>query len=170
MKLLIASDLHGSQYYCDKLIEAFKREEADKLLFLGDILYHGPRNDLPKDYNPKKVIESLNSIKEKILCVRGNCDTEVDGMVLNFPIMADYAVISVDDTVIYASHGHKFNPDNLPPMNKGEIFVSGHTHIPIDIDVDGIRCLNPGSLSIPKEGSKHGYLIFENGKFELKEL
>lgn len=170
MKLLIASDLHGSEYFCKKLIDAFNRENADKLLFLGDILYHGPRNDLPKDYNPKKVVEILNSIKDKILCVRGNCDTEVDGMVLEFPIMADYAVVIADDTVIYASHGHKFNPKNLPPMNKGEVFISGHTHIPIDVDVDGIRCLNPGSLSIPKEGSNHGYMIFENGKFKFKEL
>ena len=170
MKLMIASDLHGSLYYCEKLIAAFEKENADKLLFLGDALYHGPRNDLPKDYNPKKVIELLNGIKEKLLCVRGNCDTEVDQMVLEFPILSDYAVLNVGGTVIYASHGHKFNPDNLPPMNKGEVFVSGHTHVPVDIDVNGIRCLNPGSLSIPKEDSKNGYIIFENGKFQFKAL
>lgn len=170
MKLMIASDLHGSQYYCEKLIEALNNEKADKLLFLGDILYHGPRNNLPEGYNPKGVIEMLNAVKEKILCVRGNCDTEVDQMVLEFPVMADYIVLSIDNTVIYASHGHKFSPENLPPMNKGEVFLSGHTHIPVDIMVDGIRCLNPGSLSIPKENSKNGYIIFENNKFTFKSL
>jgi len=170
MKLMIASDLHGSQYYCEKLIESFNSEKADKLLFLGDILYHGPRNDLPEGYDPKGVIELLNGIKEKIMCVRGNCDTEVDQMVLEFPIMADYIVLSIDDTVIYASHGHKFSPENLPPMNKGEVFLSGHTHVSVDTMVNGIRCLNPGSLSIPKENSKNGYIIFENNEFTFKNL
>ncbi len=170
MKIIIASDLHGSEYYCKKLLDTFKRDKADKILFLGDILYHGPRNDLPKDYNPKGVIELLNQIKDKILCVRGNCDTEVDQMVLSFSVMADYSLICIDDTVIYASHGHKYNPDNLPPMNEGEVFVSGHTHIPLDITVNGIRCLNPGSLAIPKENSKHGYILFEKGEFIFKEL
>lgn len=170
MKLMIASDIHGSYYYCDKLVKAFNEEKADKLVLLGDILYHGPRNDLPCEYEPKKVINILNGIKDKILCVRGNCDTEVDQMVLEFPVMADYAVLNIDGTVMYLTHGHHYNPDNLLPMNNGEILLYGHTHIPKDEIVNGIRCINPGSVSIPKENSNNSYVIFENGKFEFKKL
>lgn len=170
MKLMIASDIHGSAYYCEEMLKAFYREEADKLILLGDILYHGPRNDLPKEYAPKKVIDFLNNIKNKILCIRGNCDTEVDQMVLAFPILADYSALFFEKNMIYLSHGHHFNPDNLPPLNKGDIFISGHTHIPHNIDVNGIRCLNPGSLSIPKEESKHSYMIFSEGTFLWKDL
>ena len=170
MKLMIASDIHGSYYYCDKLVKAFNEEKADKLVLLGDILYHGPRNDLPREYEPKKVINILNGIKDKILCVRGNCDTEVDQMVLEFPVMADYAVLNIDGTVMYLTHGHHYNPDNLLPMNNGEILLYGHTHIPKDEIVNGIRCINPGSVSIPKENSNNSYIVFEKGKFEFKKL
>ena len=113
MKLLIASDLHGSAYYCEKLLEAFQREEADKILFLGDILYHGPRNDLPEGYDTKKTAAMLNAWKNKIFCVRGNCDTEVDQMVLQFPVLADYAVLQAGDRLIYATHGHVHNMQNV---------------------------------------------------------
>ena len=130
MKLMIASDIHGSAYYCKKLIEAFEREEADRILLLGDILYHGPRNDLPLEYAPKAVISLLNTLKSKIFCVRGNCDTEVDQMVLEFPVLADYGVIHVGERIIYATHGHIFNENNLPPLSKGDILLNGHTHIP----------------------------------------
>ena len=106
MKWMIASDIHGSAFYCEKMLKAFEREQADKLLLLGDILYHGPRNDLPKGYAPKKVIELLNNIKEKILCVRGNCDAEVDQMVLEFPVLADYMLLFDGTCAIYATHGH----------------------------------------------------------------
>ena len=116
MKLMIASDIHGSAYYCEKMIKCFEEERADKLLLLGDILYHGPRNDLPKEYAPKKLIEILNNLKDRILCVRGNCDTEVDQMVLNFPVLADYAIIYDEYKTIYATHGHIYNEDNLPPI------------------------------------------------------
>ena len=109
MKLMIASDIHGSEIYCKKLLEAYKDEGAERLLLLGDILYHGPRNDLPKGYAPKKVIELLNEIKNEIFCVRGNCDTEVDQMVLDFPILADYAILTVGNRLVYATHGHNFN-------------------------------------------------------------
>lgn len=170
MKLIIASDIHGSAYYCRKLIEVFEKENADKMLLLGDILYHGPRNDLPKDYAPKEVIAMLNPLKDKILCVRGNCDTEVDQMVLSFPVLADYAVISVDGTVVYATHGHKYNEENLPPLAKGDFLLCGHTHIPKINKHENYIYLNSGSVSIPKENTPHSYMIFENGQFEWKNL
>ncbi len=170
MKIFIASDIHGSSYYCEKMIESFKRENADKMLLLGDILYHGPRNDLPKDYNPKKVITLLNELKDKILCVRGNCDTEVDQMVLSFPVLADYCIIHDEFTTMYATHGHIYNKDNLPPLSPGDTLVSGHTHIPVNQTENGYHFINPGSVSIPKEGSQNGYVIYEKGEFVHKNL
>ena len=170
MKIIIASDLHGSFYYVSKLIEQFNALNADKLILLGDILYHGPRNDLPRDYNPKKVIEMLSAYKNEILAVRGNCDTEVDQMVLPFPILSDYALISVDGVDIYATHGHKFGKDNPPPMKAGDILLCGHTHVAADETCEGFRYINPGSVSIPKENTGNGYIIFENGNFTRKTL
>ncbi len=170
MKLMIASDIHGSAYYCQKLMDAYRQENADKLLLLGDLLYHGPRNDLPKDYNPKEVIVMLNAMKNEILSVRGNCDSEVDQMVLEFPMMADYIMLYVDGLSIFATHGHHYHENNLPPLKKGDILLHGHTH------VSGIRNLgdsiivNPGSISIPKENTKHSYMIMEQGKFFLHNL
>ncbi|MBE5937484.1 MAG: phosphodiesterase [Lachnospiraceae bacterium] len=170
MKLMIASDIHGSAYYCRKVIEAFDIEKPDRLVLLGDLLYHGPRNDLPKEYEPKKVIEMLNNIADKLLCVRGNCEAEVDQMVLAFPVMADYAYIVADGLNIFATHGHVFNNDNLPKLQKGDILLHGHTHVPADIKFENYRYINPGSVSIPKEGSAHSYLIMENGIFTFKSL
>ena len=165
MKWFIASDLHGSAAYCEQMLAAYAREGADRLVLLGDILYHGPRNDLPEGYAPKAVIAALNPLKEQILCVRGNCDTEVDQMVLPFPILADYAVIPVGNRLMYCTHGHHFNVNALPPMQKGDILIYGHTHVPL-LDVNDERvCLNPGSVSIPKEDSWHGYMTLENGRF-----
>ena len=170
MKWFIASDIHGSAYFCEKLLEAYKRENANRILLLGDILYHGPRNDLPREYNPKAVIELLNGNKNDILCVRGNCDTEVDQMVLDFPILADYAAITYNNTLIYATHGHIFNEENLPPLKKGDIILHGHTHIPACRVHEGYTYINPGSVSIPKNGSHHGYMIFEDGVFTWKDF
>ena len=170
MKWMIASDIHGSAYWCQKLLEHFDREGADRLLLLGDILYHGPRNDLPRDYNPKAVINMLNDMKEDILCVRGNCDTEVDQMVLEFPIMADYAVLCVEGRMIYATHGHKFNESNLPPLHKGDILLNGHTHIPKCTEHETYIYMNPGSVSIPKDNSYHGYMILEGSEFLWKDF
>ncbi len=170
MKFLIASDIHGSAYYCDLLLKAIEEEKVDKILILGDILYHGPRNDLPKDYAPKRVIEMLNPLKDRLLCVRGNCDTEVDQMVLDFPILADYAVISVGDKLIYATHGHKFNEGNLPPISNGDILLNGHTHIAKLTEYNDYIYINPGSVSIPKEKTSHSYMTLENGKFLWKNL
>ena len=170
MKFLIASDIHGSAYFCRKLIDAINFEKADRVILLGDILYHGPRNDLPKDYAPKEVISLLNPLKNKLLCVRGNCDTEVDQMVLDFPILADYAVIPIKDKIIYATHGHIYNNDNLPPVNEGDILLNGHTHIPACDNKNGYIYMNTGSVSIPKENSCHSYMILENEKFLWKNI
>lgn len=168
MKLMIASDIHGSYYYCEQLLKAFERENAEKLILLGDILYHGPRNDLPRDYAPKKVIPALNGIKDKLICVRGNCDTEVDQMVLDFPILSDFAVLFADGKTIYATHGHKNGEDNPPPLQKGSILLCGHTHVPKCTRHENFIYMNPGSVSIPKENSPHGYMIYENGEFLWK--
>lgn len=170
MKLLIASDIHGSAYYCKKLIEAYEHENADKLLLLGDILYHGPRNDLPREYEPKAVIAMLNAMKDKILCVRGNCDTEVDQMVLEFPCMADYAVFSLDGQTVYATHGHVYNEAKLPPITEGDILLYGHTHIPKCEKHDKFIYMNPGSVSIPKDNSYNGYIIYEDKIFLWKDF
>ena len=171
MKWMIASDIHGSEYYCKKMLEAYDREKAGKLLLLGDVLYHGPRNDLPRDYAPKAVIELLNARKDQILCVRGNCDTEVDQMVLEFPILADYSVIPTGNRLIYATHGHQFHLKHLPPLQTGDILLHGHTHIPAwEKFGDHNLYLNPGSVSIPKENSEHGYMIIEDQRAVWKNL
>ena len=170
MKLLIASDIHGAAGYCRDLLAAWDREGADRLLLLGDLLYHGPRNDLPPDYAPKEVIALLNARKNQIFCVRGNCDGEVDQMVLEFPIMADYALISLENADVYATHGHHYNEKTPPPFPKGSILLYGHTHVPVCNRHDGFVAMNPGSVSIPKEGSAHGFMVWENGAFSWKNL
>lgn len=169
MKLLIASDIHGSAYWCRKLLEVYQQEQPDKLVLLGDILYHGPRNDLPREYAPKAVIALLSPLAEKILCVRGNCEAEVDQMVLPFPCMAPYSQLLVEDKTFYLTHGHHENPRNLPRLNPGDVFLSGHTHVKEDILVEGVRCLNPGSVSIPKDGS-HSCLVYDKGEFSFRIL
>ena len=168
MKYFIASDIHGSAYYCEKMLEAYKNEKADKLILLGDILYHGPRNDLPEGYAPKKVIEMLNPLKDEIICVRGNCDAEVDQMVLNFPIMADYALLPVGEKTLFITHGHKFNKDSLPSLKKGDILLHGHTHVPVCEEYENFTYINPGSVSIPKENSGHGYMVLDGNQFTWK--
>ena len=166
MKLVIASDIHGSAYWCGRLCKLIEQENPDRIVLLGDLLYHGPRNDLPRDYAPKQVIPMLSALKEKILAVRGNCEAEVDQMVLPFHCMADYALLDCGGISMYLTHGHHANPDALPPLPEGSVFLSGHTHVKLDKIVGGVRCLNPGSVSIPKDGS-HSCLIFENGEFRF---
>ena len=171
MKWMIASDLHGSAYYCRKMLEAFEREGADRLFLLGDLLYHGPRNDLPPDYAPKEVIALLNARKNQIFCVRGNCDTEVDQMVLEFPVLADYAVLPVGQRLIYATHGHIYHVKNLPPLAPGDVLLHGHTHVPAWTEFgQGNLYLNPGSVSIPKENSPHSYMTLKGNTMQWKEL
>ena len=171
MKLMIASDLHGSAYYTRQLLDCFALEGAERLILLGDLLYHGPRNDLPRDYAPKEVISLLNGVKNRLFCVRGNCDTEVDQMVLDFPIMADYAVFPVEDRLMYVTHGHVFNLDNLPPIQPGDLLLHGHTHVPSwrPFGQQNVY-LNPGSVSIPKEGNPPTYAVLENGIFSIKDF
>ena len=166
MKLVIASDIHGSAYWCRKLLDKIELEQPDKIILLGDLLYHGPRNDLPRDYAPKQVIPMLSGLQEKILTVRGNCEAEVDQMVLPFPCMADYALLNCDGLTLYLTHGHLWNPDHLPPLQPGTVFLSGHTHVKMDEIHNGFRCINPGSVSIPKDGS-HSCIVYENGNFRF---
>ena len=170
MKVLIASDIHGSAFFCRQLMEAWDREKPDRVILLGDLLYHGPRNDLPEGYAPKEVITLLNERRESLLCVRGNCDTEVDQMVLQFPILADYAWLYLDGVSIFATHGHVYNTKHLPPLRQGDILLHGHTHVPAWEEGDGFLYLNPGSVSIPKEESPHSYMTLQNGCFRWKTL
>ena len=169
MKLMIASDIHGSAFYCRKMMERYEEEKPDKLLLLGDLLYHGPRNALPDRYEPKEVIEMLNGIKDKILCVRGNCDCDVDQMVMEFPIMADYGFLCVNDIPIYATHGHVIN-QNKPLIGLKGILLCGHTHVPAKEECDGFVYLNPGSVAIPKKESCHSYMVLEANTFFWKDV
>ncbi|MFT4107445.1 MAG: phosphodiesterase [Lacrimispora sp.] len=170
MKYMIASDIHGSAYYCRELLHAYEGSGASRLVLLGDLLYHGPRNDLPRDYAPKEVIAMLNGLKDQIYSVRGNCDTEVDQMVLEFPILGDYALLAVDGLTIYATHGHIYNQDHLPPIQKGDILLHGHTHILTAERDQGITVLNPGSVSIPKGGNPPTYGILEDQVFRILDF
>ncbi len=171
MKWMIASDLHGSYFYASQMQQAFEREQADRLLLLGDLLYHGPRNDLPEGYAPKQVMPLLNGMKDRLLCVRGNCDAEVDQMVLEFPVLADYAVLPVGRRLIYATHGHIYHVKNLPPLAPGDVLLHGHTHVPAWTEFgQGNLYLNPGSVSIPKENSPHSYMTLEGNTMQWKEL
>lgn len=170
MKWLIASDIHGSAVYCKKLLAAFEKENADKILLLGDLLYHGPRNDLPDGYAPKQVIAMLNPLKEKIFCVRGNCEAEVDQMVLDFPVLADYCILEQCGHTVFATHGHHYNLQAPPSLSAGDVLLHGHTHVPAKDNSLGFWYLNPGSVSIPKEGSQRSYMTLENGVFIWKNL
>lgn len=163
MKYLVASDLHGSATACEKILEAFHREEADRLVLLGDILYHGPRNPLPEGYDPKACCAMLNPCREKITAVRGNCDAAVDQMVLEFPILAEYLLLEVAGRTAFVTHGDVWGPDRLPSLSKGSLLLSGHTHVPMNEEREGIRCLNPGSPSLPKDDAhRRGYLLLED--------
>ena len=170
MKWMIASDIHGSAYYCQAMLDAYDCEGAERLLLLGDLLYHGPRNDLPKEYAPKQVIAMLNARKQDILCVRGNCEAEVDQMVLEFPVLAEYAILTEGTHMIFATHGHVFHESHLPPLRDGDILLHGHTHVPKCVSHEHYTYMNPGSVSIPKENSHHGYMTLENGLFLWKDL
>ena len=170
MKLMIASDIHGAADFCRALADAYHRERPDRFLLLGDLLYHGPRNDLPPAYAPKAVIEILNSLSDSILCVRGNCEAEVDQMVLSFPVLADYAWLDVNGLRIFATHGHHHGRDNPPPLAKGDILFCGHTHVPAFERCGHFTYVNPGSVSIPKEGSPHSYMILEDRTLLWKNL
>jgi putative phosphoesterase len=170
MKLFIASDIHGSALWCEKMLDGFENSGAEKLILLGDILYHGPRNDLPDGYDPKATAAMLNAVRDRIFCVRGNCDTEVDQMVLDFPVLAEHGLIYADGCSLFATHGHKYNPDSPPPIEKGGYLLNGHTHVPMIKDFGDFTYVNCGSIAIPKENSAHSYIVFDGGRFEFKTL
>ncbi|MBE7079046.1 MAG: phosphodiesterase [Clostridiales bacterium] len=170
-KCIIASDIHGSAYWCKQLLAALKEENAEKLVLLGDILYHGPRNDFPDDYSPKQVFAMLNEIKNKIVCVRGNCDSEVDQMVLEFPILADYALMTAKDKTLFLTHGHLYNRENPPLLQKGDILFNGHFHTPECTKTEqGFVYMNCGSVSLPKPDTPHSYILYDDGTLYFKDL
>ncbi len=166
MKLFIASDLHGSAYFTRKMLERYEESGAEKLILLGDILYHGPRNDLPSEYAPKAVAAMLNEHASEIISVRGNCEAEVDSLMLDFSVTSDYGVIFDGIQTIHLSHGHR----QEPKLHENDVYITGHTHIPHDFVKDGVRYLNPGSVSIPKNMTRHSALIYENGVFEWMDI
>ena len=170
MKLMFASDIHGSASAMRAILSRYELEGASRLVLLGDLLYHGPRNDLPDQYDPKAVTSMLNSRKNDLLCVRGNCDAEVDQMVLEFPIQADYALFDLDGTTAFVTHGHLFHLDNLPPHKPGDLLIHGHTHVHTVIEKDGMTYINPGSAALPKENQPKTYMVYENGVFTIKTL
>ena len=176
MKVLFASDIHGSAYYCEKLIDTYRDSGADRLVLLGDLLYHGPRNDLPREYAPKEVISMLNAVREEIYAVRGNCEAEVDQMVLEFPVMADYFILSDGRFTFFATHGHLFHEGKLPPLKKGDVLICGHTHIYCaqhrkrTQETEEYYLLNTGSVSLPKAGNPPTYGIYEDGCFEIRDF
>lgn len=172
MKFLIASDLHGDLAAVRRLLAIFEEEDADRLILLGDLLYHGPRNDLPVAYDPKGVISALNGMRERILAVRGNCDTEVDQMVLSFPILADYAILTLENGgLAYLTHGHRYNEEAQPPMTEKDVLLHGHTHVAgKTFCAGGQICLNPGSVSMPKGNTPPCYMTLQGDTFEIKRL
>ena len=170
MKYLIASDLHGSARYCRALLEMLRREQADRLVLLGDLLYHGPRNPLPEEYDTQSVAAMLGGVAERVLCVRGNCDSEVDQMILPFPMLADYPLLSLEGVELFATHGHLYGPDAPPPIRSGSFLLCGHTHLPVRRAIEGFTYLNPGSLALPKEGTPHSCLVLENGIFTWRDV
>ena len=170
MKWMIASDIHGSALYCDRMLDAFRREGAGRLLLLGDLLYHGPRNDLPEGYAPKVVISQLSSVADRVFCVRGNCEAEVDQMVLPFPVLADYCLLEQGSHLVFATHGHRYNLENPHQLQPGDVLLHGHTHVPAKVHTETFWYLNPGSISLPKENSPHSYMTVEDGIFVWKNL
>ena len=170
MKWLIASDLHGSSACCQKLFHRFEEEKAERILLLGDLLYHGARNALPQDYETITTAELLNEYKDVITCVRGNCDSEVDQMVLAFPIMQDFTALVESGCLIMATHGHLYDEHSRLPLIGVDVLLSGHTHVPVCHDFGNFVAMNPGSVSIPKGGSRHSYMTLENGLYIWKDL
>ncbi len=171
MRLMFVSDIHGDIVCAEKTIAAFKSEGAERLFLLGDILYFGPRNKLTENYQPQSVIALLNSYKDRIVSVRGNCDAEIDQMLLEFPIMAEYSYIFADGYSMLLAHGHKINASSASHLRAGEILIHGHTHIPcIEKFGEGNIYINPGSTTYPKENNPPSYMVYENGVFEIKHL
>ena len=173
MKIMFASDIHGSLPACKAILARFEQENADRLFLLGDLLYHGPRNPLPEGYNPMEMSETLNVLPVKPICVRGNCDSEVDQMVLDFPITADYTILPLQNNhIAFITHGHLFNIHHMPPISSGDLLIHGHTHIHTAEPHNGITYINPGSASLPQKGQPKSYMIlhWEQNLFEIKSF
>lgn len=170
MKMFFISDIHGSLYNLKKALERYKEEGANYIVMLGDALYHGPRNPLPDEYKPQEVANLLNEYKDKILAVRGNCDSEVDQMLIDYPMMADYSIILYNTRKIFLTHGHIYNQDNLPNLSKNDILINGHTHLPVAEKQNEIYLLNPGSISLPKENNPNSYAVLKDDLFQIKDL
>lgn len=168
MKLLVVSDIHGSAYYAEKIPEIFEKEKADKIIVLGDLYYHGPRNPLTKDYSPMKVAEILNSLKDRLDVIKGNCDAEVDEMISEFKFK-EHLLLDVNNMKVYFTHGHKNNMDNLPD-EQIDMMVYGHFHTGFIVKKDGIIFANPGSISLPKDNTKNSYLILDKESIVLKDI
>lgn len=167
MKILVVSDIHGSNYYMDKIIEIYNKEKADRIILLGDLYYHGPRNPLPKDYNPMEVSKKLNSMKEIIRSVKGNCDAEVDEMISEFEL-ENMIKEEINGKKIIFTHGHKNNIDK--PIEDADILVYGHFHTCFIKEKDGIIYVNPGSISLPKNDTPNSYLLIEDNKLIIKDV
>lgn len=166
----VLSDIHGSITYLDKALAKFEVSKCEKIILCGDVLYHGPRNPLIDRYDPKDCVDLLNKYKDKIQSCRGNCDSEVDQMVLQFPIMSDNLLLPLGEKKVLVSHGHLYETHRLPFIGDGDIYLSGHTHIPrADVEY-GIYCLNPGSITFPKGGSTNSYGILTESKFTVYDL
>jgi putative phosphoesterase len=170
MKLFFISDIHGSLYYLEKALELYKEEGANFIVILGDALYHGPRNPLPEQYNPQAVASLLNQYKDKIIAIRGNCDSEVDQMLIEYPMMADYSIILYNNRRLFLTHGHIYNEDNLPNLSENDVLVHGHTHVPLAKKHDKIYILNPGSITLPKGNNPNSYAVLQDDLFQIKDL
>ena len=171
MKIVIASDIHGSFYWCDKLLQFFRRSGAEKLVLLGDLLYHGPRNPFPDGYDTAKVYDALNAVRDKLICVRGNCDSEVDQMVLDFPMLADYSVMPYGNKTLFFTHGHLFNETVLPPLKAGDVLFNGHFHTPKRVTLaGGMTYVNDGSVALPKDGTPHSCVLLQDGVLSFIDL
>lgn len=170
MKLMFISDIHGSLFWLEQALEKLEEERPDQLVILGDFLYHGPRNPLPEGYDPQGVAARLNALAQMPVAVRGNCDAEVDQMLLQFPMMGDYVMLLHEGRRVYATHGHGYSMENLPQLAAGDVFIQGHTHLPVADVKEGIYVLNPGSISLPKENNPNSYAILQHGEFVIKDF
>jgi uncharacterized protein len=170
LKLFFISDIHGSAEWLERAVNKYEDEKADQIICLGDLLYHGPRNPLPDGYDPKRVADMLNTYKHKIVSVRGNCDAEVDQMLIEFPIMAEYAILYYEGKRIFVTHGHHFNMENLPPLGTDDMFMQGHTHLPVAETRAGLTLLNPGSIALPKGGFPHSYAVMEGKEYRIMDF